>query len=33
MLAGNGGNIQSWGLRSDYLSRYTALDASCNPWI
>jgi hypothetical protein len=25
-----GGNMQSWGLRSDSLSSYTALDASHN---
>jgi len=29
----NGGNMQSWGLRSDSLSSYTALDASHNLWI
>jgi len=31
MLAHNVGNMKSWGVRSDTLSRYTALDASHNP--
>jgi len=29
-IAPNGGNMKSWGVRSDYLSSYTELDASYN---
>jgi hypothetical protein len=30
-IIANGGNMKSWGLRSNSLSSYTALDASHNP--
>ncbi|MDD3667019.1 MAG: hypothetical protein PHQ65_17295, partial [Bacteroidales bacterium] len=30
-LVANGGNMQSWGLRSDSLSSYNALNASYYP--
>jgi len=29
-IGGIGGNMKSWGMRSDSLSGYTALDASHN---